>query len=156
MDEGRLSNPNPLCCLGILYPNRYRKEEKVVQVSSDLRRKKRSGMLSRKVVWCNVMEVNIPKKTFGRQPNGKLMKYLSLCPAKKRIKSLWKMHVVDRSACRQRHYKDNVNGVAYSNFIAKEVAFLTGDLCCTARKIIGPSIRDVQVMAFWRKEGTPL
>jgi hypothetical protein len=76
--------------------------------------------------------------------------------SKEQIKSLWKMHLVDRSAYRRRHYKDNVNGVAYSNFIAKEVAFWRGDLCCTARKITGPSIRDVQVMGFWRKEGTPL
>jgi len=88
MDEGRLGDPNPLCCLGILYPDRCGREKNVVQLSSGLRRKKRSGMLSRKVVWGNVMEVNIPKKTFGRQSNGKLMKYLTLCPAKKRIKSL--------------------------------------------------------------------
>ena len=47
-------------------------------------------------------------------------------------------------------------GDIYSNFIAKEVAFWRGDSCCTARKITGPSIRDVQVMGFWRKEGTPL
>jgi hypothetical protein len=105
MDEGRLGDPNPLYYLRILYPDRYGREKKVVQLSSDLRRKNRSGMLSRKVVWRNVMEVNIPKKTFSRQPKGKLMKYLTLCPAKKRIKSLWKMHVVDRSAYRQHHYK---------------------------------------------------
>jgi len=36
-------------------------------------------MLSGKVVWRDVMEANIPKKTFGRQPYGKLVKYLPLC-----------------------------------------------------------------------------
>jgi hypothetical protein len=105
MNESRLSDPSPLCCLKILYPDRYGREKKVVQLSFDLRRKERSGMLSGKVIWRNVMEANIPKKTFGRQPNGKLVKCHTLCPAKKRIKSLWKMHLVDRSAYRQRHYK---------------------------------------------------
>jgi hypothetical protein len=82
MDEGRLSDPSPLCCLGILYSDRYGREKKVVILSFDLIRKQRSGMLSGKVVLRNVIEVNIPKKTFGRQPNGKLVKYLALCPAK--------------------------------------------------------------------------
>jgi len=50
MDEGRQSDPNPLCCLGILYPDRCGRENNVVKLSSDLRKKKRSGMLSRKVV----------------------------------------------------------------------------------------------------------
>jgi hypothetical protein len=63
MDEDRLSDPSPLCCLGILTPDRYGREKKAVHLSFDLRRKERSGMLSGKVVWRNVMEVNIPEKT---------------------------------------------------------------------------------------------
>jgi hypothetical protein len=49
--------------------------------------------------------------------------------------------------------QDNVNGVAYSNLIVKEVAFFRGDLCGTARKITGPSIRDVQVTGFLEEGG---
>jgi hypothetical protein len=63
MDEGRLSDPSLLCCLGIPTPDRYGREKKVVKLSFDLRRKERSGMLSGKVVWRNVMEVNIHEKT---------------------------------------------------------------------------------------------
>jgi hypothetical protein len=84
-----------------------------------------------------------------------LVNYLALCLAKKRIKSL-----EDAPGGLKRlstaTLQDNVNGVACSSFIAREVAFLRGDSCGTARKITGPSIRDVQVRGFWGKEGTPL